>query len=101
MIKILYSLKISKYTVALIVILLIGAFFRFFQISSIPPSPSVDEVALGYNAYSILHTGKGVYGKFFALVLRAYDDYRPALYVYLIIPFIMLFNLTLLAFRMI
>lgn len=83
----------------LILILLVAAFFRLYQLDRVPPSPSLDEVSIGYNAYSLLHTGKDEYGNSFPLLLRAYDDYRPALYVYLVVPFVWLFGLTAIAVR--
>src|SRR5438046_1183056 len=83
-----------------ILILLIAIFFRCYQLSKIPPSPSLDEVSIGYNAYSILNTGKDEYGYHFPLLLRAYDDWRPALYVYMVIPFVKLFGLTVFAVRL-
>lgn len=52
-----------------------------------------DEVALGYNAYSIFETGKDEFGKSFPVVLRSFDDYKPALYTYLIIPSYKVFGL--------
>lgn len=84
--------KISGFIFSIII--LIAVFFRFFSLSSVPPSPSLDEVSIGYNAYSILKTGKDEFGESFPLLLRAYDDWRPALYVYLVIPFVGLFGLT-------
>ncbi|HEX8965860.1 MAG TPA: glycosyltransferase family 39 protein, partial [Patescibacteria group bacterium] len=86
--------------ILLILIVAIGAFFRLWMLMSVPPSPSLDEVSLGYNAYSILHTGRDEYGNFLPLLLRAYDDYRPALYVYLVIPLIKLFGLNIFAIRL-
>lgn len=65
-----------------------------------PPHPSLDEVTIGYNAYSILKTGKDEYGTVLPVLLRAYDDYRPALYVYLVIPFVKLLGLKVLSVRL-
>ena len=76
-----------------------GFFLRSYALSSIPPHPSLDEVSIGYNAYSILETGKDEFGSQFPILLRAYDDYRPALYVYLVIPFVKLLGLSVLAVR--
>lgn len=81
-------------------ILLFTLFFRLYQLEVIPPSPSLDEVSIGYNAYSILKTGKDEYGNAYPLLLRAYDDYRPALYVYLVVPFVGLFGLSALSVRL-
>jgi len=81
-------------------VLCIGIFFRFYHLSSVPPSPSLDEVSIGYNAYSILKTGADEYGTRFPLLLRAYDDWRPALYIYFVIPFVSILGLTPLAVRL-
>jgi 4-amino-4-deoxy-L-arabinose transferase-like glycosyltransferase len=80
-------------------ILFIAIFFRFWQLALVPPSPSLDEVSIGYNAFSILHIGKDEYGNILPILLRAYDDWRPALYVYLVIPCIYLFGLSSIAIR--
>jgi len=83
----------------LLAVLTIAFLLRFYSLNSVPPHPSLDEVSIGYNAYSILTTGRDEYGEFMPILLRAYDDFRPALYVYLVIPFIKLFGLTTFAVR--
>lgn len=84
----------------LIFILLIASFLRLYNISNVSPSASLDEASIGWNAYSILKTGTDEYGNKFPLLLRAYDDWRPALYVYLVIPFVKVFGLSILAVRL-
>lgn len=81
-------------------IIIIAVFLRFYNLSSVPPHPSLDEVSIGYNALSILNTGRDEFGNFMPLLLRAYDDYRPAHYTYLVIPFIKLFGLNILSVRL-
>lgn len=81
-------------------ILCLAAFFRLYRLNFVPPSPSLDEVSIGYNAYSILTTGKDEFGTQFPILLRAYDDFRPAIYVYTVIPFIWLLGLGVLAVRL-
>ena len=80
-------------------ILAIAIALRVWQLGSVPSSPDWDEAALGYNAYSILQTGKDEYGKFLPVILRSFDDYKPALYAYLIIPFIQMFDLNIVTVR--
>lgn len=77
----------------LLIVVGIAAFLRLWQLGVVPPSPDWDEVALGYNAYSILKTGRDEYGTWFPRSLRSYDDYKPPLYVYLTIPSVALFGL--------
>lgn len=93
-------MKINLQIILIVLIVLIGAFFRLYNLSSNPPQPSVDEVSLGYNAYSILKTGADEYSAKFPVLLRAYDDFRPAIYSYLAIPFIAVFGLTPFAIRL-
>src|SRR3989344_8067591 len=81
-------------------IVLIAFVLRFWQLGMVPPSPDWDEVALGYSAYSIMETGKDEYGKSLPVILRSFDDYKPALYAYLIIPFINIFGLTTFSVRL-
>lgn len=81
-------------------IVLIAIFFRFYRLGTVPPSPSLDEVSIGWNAYSIMETGRDEYGIRLPVLLRAYDDWRPAFYVYLVIPFIKFLGLTAVAVRL-
>ncbi len=90
----------KKSVILLLCIFSIGIFLRFYRLGSVPPSPSLDEVSIGYNAYSILKTGADEYGYKFPILLRAYDDWRPALYVYSVIPFIPFFGLSAVAVRL-
>ena len=81
-------------------IIILAAVLRLWQLGNIPPSPDWDEVALGYDAYSIIHTGRDEFGKFLPVVLRSFDDYKPALYAYLTIPSILMFGLNVFAVRL-
>jgi len=81
-------------------IIVIAAILRFWQLGIVPPSPDWDEAAIGYNAYSVLKTGRDEYGTWFPLSLRSFDDYKPPLYMYLTIPFIAAFGLETWAVRL-
>jgi len=82
----------KKY-IGLIFVVIVAGFLRLYQLGVVPPSPDWDEAALGYNAYSILKTGKDEYGNFFPLSIRSFDDYKPPLYTYLTVPSVGLFGL--------
>lgn len=84
----------------LLFIIIIASVIRLWQLGNVPISPDWDEVALGYNAYSIMQTGRDEYGEFLPIILRSFDDYKPALYTYLIIPLIKIFDLTIFAVRL-
>jgi len=84
----------------LLLVLCLAAFLRLYKLAEVPPSLHWDETALGYNAYSILKTGRDEYGHFFPLVFKSFGDYKPGLYVYLAVPFIALLGLTETAVRL-
>lgn len=86
-------IKPSLNTFLLLMILGVGAFVRLIFLSSVPPHLTPDEAALGYNAYSILKTGRDEHGTFFPIVFKSFGDYKPGLYVYLTVPFVALFGL--------
>ena len=72
---------------------LISVFLHFYRINQIPPCINADEAAFGYNAYSILKTGKDEYGAFLPLRFKSFEDYKLPLYTYLSVPFVALFGL--------
>ena len=74
--------------------------FRVYKIASEPRGALVDEVSIGYNAYSILKTGKDEHGVSFPLIFKAFGDQKLPLYIYSTVPFIQLFGLNNLAVRL-
>ena len=84
----------------LIAILLLAAFFRFAQIGSNPPSLTWDEVAWGYNAYSLGIDGKDEFGKHLPLTyFESFGDFKPPVYAYLDVLPVKVFGLTEFAVR--
>lgn len=84
---------IEKYFIIfLLVIILIGGAFRFYNLTSNPPALNWDEVAIGYNAYSILKTGKDEFGKPFPVYFRSLNDYKRPVYIYATVGSIALFG---------
>lgn len=77
----------------LFLIVLLGAFLRFYKLGEIPKGLHRDEAFLGYNAYSILKTGRDMSGNFLPLHLKSFI-YSPAGYSYFSIPPIAVFGLS-------
>ena len=80
-------------------ILVLAFILRFYNLAQNPPGLYWDEVSNGYNAYSVLKTARDEYGVFLPTNFRSYDDYKPPVYIYSIIPSILVFGLTELAVR--
>lgn len=91
--------KIKNINWILISILLVASIFRLWNLGNNPPHLTPDEASLGYNAYSILKTGKDEYGKVLPVVFKSFGDYKPGLYVYFTVPFVGIFGLTEFATR--
>lgn len=89
----------TKIKIFLISIFLVSFAFRFFKIGEYP-SLLWDEAAIGYNAYSLIQTGKDEYGQILPIIFKSFGDYKPGLYIYLAIPFIKLLGLTTTATRL-
>lgn len=84
----------------LITIFILALFLRIYNLSSVPANVHIDEIAFGYNAYALSETGRDEYGVFLPLQLQSFDDYRPALYSYLMIPFVKIFGLSTFSIRL-
>lgn len=83
----------KKSTILLILAIFVSIFLHFYKINQVPPCLNADEAAFGYNAYSILKTGKDEYGAFMPLRFKSFLDYKLPVYTYLSIPFIWAFGL--------
>jgi len=84
----------KKYFNKLLIILIIflGFALRFYKLGSFP-ALNADEAAIGYNAYSLLETGKDEHGNSWPIHFQSFNDYKPGLYVYMVMPFVKIFGL--------
>lgn len=64
-------------------ILLLTIITRLIFLGSNPPSLNWDEISHGYNAFSILTSGKDEWGKIMPIIFRSYGDYKLPVYIYL------------------
>lgn len=80
-------------------IVILAFLLRFFNLGSYP-ALNADEAALGYNAYSLIKTGKDEHGNSWPIHFQSFNDYKPGLYVYLAIPFVWVLGLNELSVRL-
>lgn len=84
----------------LVIILFFASVVRFYQLGSLPPSLTWDEVAWGYNAYSLGIDGRDEFGKFLPYdYLESFGDFKPPVYLYLDILPVKVFGLNEFATR--
>jgi len=84
----------------LIAVLALAAVLRLWNLPNVPPHLTQDEASLGYNAYSILKTGRDEFGQPFPVIFKSFGDYKPGLYVYLTVPSVAVFGLNEFAVRL-
>lgn len=94
------AVKLFKFHRWLVVILFLSGILRIWDLGGVPPHLRNDEAALGYNAYSILQTGRDENGQILPIFFESFGDWKPGLYVYLDIPFVALLGLNELAVRL-
>lgn len=90
----------KKYLILLSAVILLAVFLRLYHLSSMPQGLNLDEVSMGYNAYSILKTGHDEYGRFFPIFFQSHDDYKPPFIIYAQVIPIALLGLNELAVRL-
>ncbi|QHO63483.1 ArnT family glycosyltransferase [Candidatus Chazhemtobacterium aquaticus] len=91
----------NKSLLALLILTLLGFILRFTNLDQNPPALNWDEVSHGYNAFSILKTGKDEWGVAFPLIFRAFGDYKLPLYIYLTVIPVALFGLNAISVRLV
>jgi len=69
-------IKRNKIFIIYTAIFALAVYLRLFQFGEVPNGLYQDETAIGFNAYSILETGKDEYGKDFPLYFRSFGDYK-------------------------
>jgi 4-amino-4-deoxy-L-arabinose transferase-like glycosyltransferase len=90
--------KLSQYI--LVFIIIFAAVFRLTHLSVSPPSLFGDELDLGYQAYSILKTGRDYQGNFLPLNFHSMAEWRTPLYLYTAVPSVLAFGVTPLGVRL-
>lgn len=92
--------KVLNYKFLLLIVVIVAAFLRFYQLGVNPPSLTWDETAWGYNAYSLGVDGKDEFGRFLPHdYLESFGDFKPPMYAYLDIIPVKIFGLNEFATR--
>ncbi|MDP3917968.1 MAG: hypothetical protein Q8Q30_02230 [Candidatus Woesebacteria bacterium] len=88
----------TNFVLILICLLFLGT--RLFRIDTIPSSVYWDEASIGYNAYSVLTTGKDEWGEFMPFHFRAFGEFKLPVYIYSVVVSEAIFGLTPFAVRL-
>lgn len=80
-----------------IAMVIISLWLRLFYVDHTPPALHGDELGVGYNAYTLLKTGRDEYEKLLPITFR--HDFNPVIF-YATVPFIFLLGLNEYATRL-
>ncbi len=92
-------MNLKKY-LPIILVFLLAFSLRVWKITGYPTGLNADEAAIGYNAYSLLKTGKDEFGHPWPINFQSFNDFKPGLYFYLVLPFVKVLGLNELAVRL-
>jgi hypothetical protein len=81
-------------------IIFIAFILRIWKIDVVPFGFTPDEASFGYDAYSIIHTGRDQWGQYLPIILKSFGDFKPPLYSYLAIPSIAFLGLNVFSTRL-
>lgn len=80
--------------IALSIIVILAGFLRLYKLDQIPASLNWDEVAAGYNAYTIANWGMDEYGNKFPITFRSFADDKHPVHIYLTSIVVKIFGLS-------
>jgi len=84
----------------IILIFIVASLLRLVALDKYPAGLNADEAAIGYNAWSLLETGKDEHSNAWPIVFRSFDDYKPPVYFYLVLPFVKILGLNIWSVRL-
>ncbi len=90
----------EKEKLFIFLIVIFALFLRVWKVAEYPAGLNADEAAIGYNAYSLIQTGKDEFGHSWPINFQSFNDFKPGLYFYLALPFVKLLGLNELAVRL-
>lgn len=85
--------KINIKTLLITAILLLAIVLRVFALNKFPPELFGDEIDVGYQAYSLLHTARDYRGQLLPTYMHSFAEWRAPLLMYATVPFVALFGL--------
>ncbi len=89
---------IKKLNISLILVLVISLFIRLYSIDNL--SLFGDEIDVGYQAFSLLNTGRDYKGNFLPVYIQSLAESRAPLLIYTTVPSIALFGLNEIGVRL-
>jgi 4-amino-4-deoxy-L-arabinose transferase-like glycosyltransferase len=89
---------VNKNKILIFLVLVLAFVLRFYRLGDYP-ALNADEAAIGYNVYSLIETGRDEHGNAWPIHFQSFNDYKPGLYFYMVLPFVKFFGLNTWAVR--
>jgi len=86
--------------ILLFLIVLLASFLRLWDLNNSPAGLNADEAAIGYNAYSLIQTGRDEHGQAWPIHFKSFGDYKPGFYFYLVLPLVKFLGLNIWTVRL-
>ncbi len=86
--------------ISLVFTIFFGSFLRLYRLDKDPVSLFGDELDVGYQALSLLKTGRDYSGNFLPMHIQSLAEWRTPLYIYASIPTIAFFGISSLGVRL-
>lgn len=80
-------------------VFILALVLRIYRLEEFPVGLHVDEIKVGWNALSILLTGKDDHLNYFPLYYNSFGDFRPTGIIYLTMPSLLFLGKTIFAIR--
>lgn len=84
----------------LVIVIAVGAFFRLESLTHLPIALFGDEIDVGYQAWSLITTGRDYMGHLLPTYIQSLAEWRAPLLMYLTAPFVGILGPTDLAIRL-
>lgn len=84
----------------LLSVILCAFFVLTYQLDLVPVGLNQDEAVAGYDAFSLLHTGRDHHGNFLPIMFESFGDWTSPVLTYLMMPSVALFSLSVWSIRL-
>jgi len=95
------AIQKKHYFIFLCLIVILATALRLYNLSENPKGFFADEASIGYNAYSVLKTGRDEHGVFLPFFFKAFEDYKNPILIYSTTPSIALLGLSEFSVRLV
>ena len=94
------AIGLSTEKILLGLVLALTLLLRVVGLSNYPVGFTADEASFGFDAYSLIETGKDQWGEAWPITFRSFGDFKLPVYTYLAVPSVAAFGLTEFATRL-